>query len=239
MENSRNKQFVTVTLCIILSHVITSCAAGCCCPGHESSLCLAVSSTGHLVAMLSWKTVKVLQCSCSVSQFSHSVMSDSLWPHGLQHTRLPCPSPTARACSNSCLLSWWCHPAISSSVIRFCLQSFPASGAFPISQFFASSGQSTGVSASAPVLPMNIQDWFPLGLISLISLQSKGLSRIFCNTTVQKHQFFSVQLLFIVQLSHPYMTTRKTIAFTRWTFVSKVICLLFIFYFFNLILFYF
>ena len=129
-------------------------------------------------------------------QFGGPVMSDSLWPHGLQHTSLPCPSPTPKACSNSCPLSQWCHPTISSSVIPFfsCLQSFPASGFFPMSQFFALSGQSIGVSASASVLPMNIQAWFPLGLTGWISLQSKGLSRVFSNTTVQKHQFFSTQL---------------------------------------------
>ena len=129
-------------------------------------------------------------------QFSHSVVSDSLWPHGLQHARLPCPSPTLRACSNTCPLSQWCQPTISSSVIPFssCLQSFAASGSFPISQFFAFGGQSIGVSASASVLPMNIQDWFSLGLTGLISLQSKGLSRAFSNTTAQKHQFFGAQL---------------------------------------------
>ena len=127
--------------------------------------------------------------------FSCWVVSHSLWPHGLQHTRPPCPSPTHRACSNSCPSSRWCHPTISSSVIlfSFCLQSFPASGAFPMSQFFASGGQSIGVSASASVLPMNIQDWFPLGWTSWISFQSKGLSRVFSNSTVQKHQFFSAQ----------------------------------------------
>ena len=105
-------------------------------------------------------------------------MSDSLRPHGLQHTRLPCPSPTPGACSNSCPSSQWCHPTISSSVIPFsaCLPSFPASGSFPMSQVFASDGQSIGVSASASVLPMNSQDWFPLGLTGLLSLQSKGLS---------------------------------------------------------------
>ena len=109
--------------------------------------------------------------------------------------RLPCPSPTPRACSNSCPSSWWCHPTISSSVIPFsCLQSFPASGSFPMSQFFASGGHSIGVSVSASVLPMNIQDWFPLGLTGWISLESKGLSRVFSNTTVQKHQFFDTQL---------------------------------------------
>ena len=132
---------------------------------------------------------------CSV-QFSHSVMSDSSWPHGLQHTRLLCPSPTPRACPNSCLSSRWCHPTISSSVIPFSshLQSFPASGSFPMSQFFASGGQSIGVSASASVLPMNTQDWSPLGWTGCISLQSKGLSRVFSNATVQKQQFFSTQL---------------------------------------------
>ena len=127
--------------------------------------------------------------------FGSSIMSDSLWPHGLQHTRLPCPSLFPRACSNSCPLSWWCHATISSSVIPIssCLQSFPASGSFQISQSFQSSGQRNGASASASVLPMNIQDWFPLGLTGLISLQSKGLSRVFINTTLQKHQFFGAQ----------------------------------------------
>ena len=125
--------------------------------------------------------------------FSHSVMSDSLWPHGLQHARLPCPSPSPGACSNSCPLSRWCHPTSSSSVVPFCscLQSFPVSGSFLISLHFISCSQSTGASSS--VLPMNIQDWFPLDLTGLISLQSKGLSRVFSNTTVQKHQYFSAQ----------------------------------------------
>ena len=131
--------------------------------------------------------------SVSSVQFSHSVVSDSLRSHGLQHTRLPCPSPTPGAHSNSCPLSQCCHPTISSSVIPFssCLQSFPASGSFQMSQFFESGGQSIGVSAIASVLPMNIQDWFPL---EWIFLQSKRLSRVFSNTTVQKHQFFSTQL---------------------------------------------
>ena len=131
----------------------------------------------------------------SLSQFSHSVVSDSLRPHGLQQARFPCSSPTPGACSNSCS-SKWCHPIISSSVdpFFFYLQSFPASGSFPMSQFFESGGQSIGGSTSASVLPMNIQDWFPLRLICLISLQSKGLSRLFSNTTVQKHQFFGTQL---------------------------------------------
>ena len=128
-------------------------------------------------------------------QFSCSVVSHSLWPRGLQHTRPPCPSPTPGAYSNSCPLSQWCHPTISSSVVPFssCLQSFPASRSFPMSQFFPSGGQSIGVSASASVLPMNIQDWFPLGWTGWASLLTKGLSRVFSNTTVQKHQFFSAQ----------------------------------------------
>ena len=128
-------------------------------------------------------------------QFSRSVVSDSLWSHGLQHTRLPCPLPTPGVYSNLCPLSRWCHPTISSSVIPFShLQSFPASGSFPMSQFFTLGGQSIGVSASASVLPMNNQDWLPLGWTGCISLQSKGLSRVFSNTTVQKHQFFGAQL---------------------------------------------
>ena len=131
-------------------------------------------------------------------QFSSvTQLCPTLWePHGLQHARLPCPSPTPRACSNSCPSSQWCHPAISSSVVPFfsCLQSFPASGSFPVNQFFASGGQSIGASASTSVLPMNIQHWFPLGMTGLISLQSKGLSRVFSNTTVQKHQFICTQL---------------------------------------------
>ena len=132
---------------------------------------------------------------CSV-QFSLSVLSDSLWPHGLQHASPSCPSPIPRVYSNTCPSSRWCHPTISSSVIavssRF--QSFLASGSFPLSQFFASGGQRIGVSAWASVLPMNIQDWFHLGWTGWISLQSKGLSRVFSNTTVQKHQFFGAQL---------------------------------------------
>ena len=145
-------------------------------------------------------------------QFSHSVVSNSLWLHGLQLARPPCPSRTPRACSNSSPLSQWCHPTISSSVILFfssCLQSFP------VSQFFVSAGQSIGVSASASVLPVNIQDWFPLGWTHWISLQSKGLSRVSSNSRVQKHQFFGAQLSLMAQLSHPYMTTGKTTAVTR------------------------
>ena len=127
-------------------------------------------------------------------QFSRSVVSDSLQPHRLQHARLPCPSPMPRAYSNSCPSCRWCHPTISSSVVPFShLQSFPASGSFPVTQFFPSGGQSIGVSVSASVLPVNNQDWFPSGWTGWISLQSKGLSRVF-NTTVQKHQFFGAQL---------------------------------------------
>ena len=129
-------------------------------------------------------------------QFSHSVVSDSLWPHESQHARPPCPSPTLGVHSNSCPLSQWCHPAISSSVVPFssCPQSLPASGSFPMSHLFTWSVQSIGVSASASVLPVNTQDWFPLEWTGWIFLQSRGLSRVFSNTTVQKHQFFSAQL---------------------------------------------
>ena len=136
----------------------------------------------------SWASLPVL-----LLFFSYSVVSDSLRYHGLQHARLPCPSPIPGAFSNSCPLSQWCHPTISSFVSPFssCPQSFPASGSFPMSQIFASGGQSIGASALASVLPMNIQDWFPLGWTSWISLQSRGLSRVFSNTTVQKHQFFN------------------------------------------------
>ena len=129
-------------------------------------------------------------------QFSCSVVSNSLWPHEPQHGRPPCPSPSPAAYPNSCPLSQWCHPTISSSVVLFssCPQSFPASGSFPMSQLFVSGGQSIGVSASTSILPMNTQDWSPLGWTGWISLQSKGLSRVFTNTTVQKHWFFEAQL---------------------------------------------
>ena len=129
-------------------------------------------------------------------QFSRSVMSDSLQPHELQHSRSPCPSPTPRVHPNLCPLSRWCHPRISTSVIPFssCPQSFPASGSFKMSQLFASGGQSIRVSASKSILPKNTQDWSPLGWTGWISLQSKGLSKVFSNTTVQKHQFFGAKL---------------------------------------------
>ena len=131
-------------------------------------------------------------------QFSRWVMSKFLWPHGLTHTRTSCPSPTPRVYSNSCPLSRWCHPAISSSVVPFssCPQSLPASGSFPMSQLFAWGGQSTGVSVLASFLPKNTQDRSPLEWTGCIFLQSKGLSRVFSNTTVQKHQFFGTQLSF-------------------------------------------
>ena len=131
-----------------------------------------------------------------VSLFSHSVVSNSLRRHQLQHVKLPCPWLTPGAYSNSCPSSQWCHPTISSSVVPFssCLQSYPPSGSFPMSQFFTSGGQSIGAWAAASVLPVNFQDWFPLGLTGLNSLQSRGLSRVFSSTTVQKHQFSSAQL---------------------------------------------
>ena len=134
---------------------------------------------------------------------SCSVMFDSLWPHGLQHARLPCPSPTPRVYSNSCPLSRWCHPTNSSSDIPFssCLQSFPVSESFPVSWLFVSGGQSTGVSTSAPALPMNNQSWFPLRLICLISLLFKGLSRVFSTNTVWRNQFYRVQS-FLLSSSH-------------------------------------
>ena len=160
----------------------------------------------HIPTKLEEKIVKS-ECSVWISvlytgssvQLSCSVVSDSLWPHELQHARVPCPSPTPRACSNSCPLSQWCHPTISSSVIpfSFCLQSFPASGSFAVSQLFASGGQRIRASASASVLPMNIQDWFPWGLTGLIFLLSKGLSRVFSSTIIQQHQFFSSALFLV------------------------------------------
>ena len=140
-------------------------------------------------------------------QISHSVMSDSLQPHGLQHARLPCPSPTPGAYPNSCPSRRWCHPSISSSVTPFSshLQSFPASGSFPRNQFFASDGQNIGVSASASVLPMNIQDWFPLGWTGWLSLQSQGLSSLLQHHS-SKASILQHSAFFIFQPSHLYMT---------------------------------
>ena len=156
--------------------------------------------------------------------FSCSIMCNSLWLHGLQHTRLPCPSPSSEACSNSSILSQGCHLTIPSFVVpfSFCFQSFPASGSFPMSQLFASGSQSIGVSASASGLLMNIQDWFPLGLTDLISLQSKGLSRVFFNTIVQKHQFFGAHPS-LCSNSHSYTTTGRNMILTIWIFVGRVI----------------
>ena len=159
------------------------------------------------------KQFQVMQ-NCCCYLVSKSCLT--LKSHGLQHARLLYPSPSPRVCPSSCPLNWWCHPSISSSVALFssCLQSFPASGSFPMSQFFTNSGQSSEASASASVLPMSSQGWFPLRLTGLISLLSKGLSRVFSSNTVQEHQFFGAHL-FIVQLSHLYMTTGKTIALPR------------------------
>ena len=155
-------------------------------------------------------------------------MSDSLQPHGLQHTRPPCPSPTPRVYPSSSPLSRWYHPTISSSVVPFSsrLQSFPASGFFQMSQFFTSGGQNIGVSTSASCLPMNIQDWFSLGWMGWISLQSKGLFKRLLQPHSSKASVLWYSAFFIVQLSHPYLTFGKTIAFTRWTFLGKVMSLL-------------
>ena len=149
-------------------------------------------SGNFIVTHCLWSTCDLLFCCCLAAKLCWTL----LWPYGLQHTRLPCPSPSPRACSNSCPLSRWCHPTISSFVIPFssCLQSFPASGSFQMSQLFKLGGQSIRVSASTSVLPMIIQDWFPLGWIGWISLQFKGLSKVFSNTTVQKHQLFGTQV---------------------------------------------
>ena len=181
----------------------------------------AVFSVSHLRRHTCQLTPLLEACCCSVTQLCPT-LCDPI-------ARFPCPSLSPRACSNSCPLSWWCHPTISSSVVPFssCSQSFPASGSSLMSRLVTSGGQSIGASASASVLPMNIQDWFPLGLTGLISLQSKGLSRVFSNITIQKKCNLLLSAFFIVQLSHPYMTTGKTIALTRWTFVGKVMSLLF------------
>ena len=180
------------------------------------SLSLTAGGYGH-----------VSKNSISISQFSRSVMSDSLRLHESQHARPPCPSPTLGVYPNPCTSGRWCHPAISSSVVPFssCPQSLLASESFPMSQLFTWGGQSTGVSASTSVLPMNTQDWSPSEWTDWISLQSKGLSRVFSNTTVQKHQFFGAQPS-SQSNSHPYMTTGKTIALTRRTFIGKVMSLL-------------
>ena len=158
----------------------------------------------------------------SILLFSRSVASNSLRPHGLQHARPPCPSPSPRAYLHSCPLSRLCHPTISSSVVPFssCLQSFSGLRSFLMSWLFASGGQRTGASTS--VLPMTIQDWFTLGLTGFISLLSKGLSRGFSSTTVSKPSVLWCSVFIIIQFSHPYVTTGKSIALTIWTFVAKV-----------------
>ena len=202
------------------------------------SSCYTYSKYYHLLwaLMISFDKVEVLNFHVFPGEFFlyvqfSSVVSYSFWPHRLQNTRPPSPSPALEACSYSCPSSWWCHPTISSSVIPFCFQSFPASGSFPVSQFFASGGQSIRASASASVPPMNIQDRFPFGLTGLVSLQSKGLSRVLSNTTVQKHQFFGAQP-YLWSNSHihlsanSHMSTGKTIALTRWTFDGKVMSFL-------------
>ena len=173
------------------------------------------------------KVKSIIKYLLTSGQFSCSVVSDSLWPHEPQHTRPPCPSPTPRVYPNSCPLSWWYHPTISSSVVPFssCLKSFQVSGSFQMSQLFASGGQSIGVSASISVLPMNTQDWSPLGWTGWISLQSKGLSRVF-NTTVQKPQFLCTQLSLRSNSHIHRWLLEKNIALTRWTFVGKVMSLL-------------
>ena len=161
-------------------------------------------------------------------QFSHLVMSDSLRPHESQHARPPCPSPTPRVYSNSCPSSQWCHPAISSSIVPLssCPQSLPASGSFPMSKLFTWGGQSIGVSASASVLPVNTQDWSPLGWTGWIFLWVQGTLKSLLQHHSSEASILRCSALFTVQLSHPYMTTGKTIALNRWTFVGKVMSLL-------------
>ena len=162
----------------------------------QSQAKFSISHSHFCCRLPFWSLHSIVCISDSSVQFSCSVMCDALWPHELQHARLPCPSQTPEVYSNPCPSSWWCHPSISPSVVPFSSfpQSLPASGSFPVSQLFTWGGQSTGVSASASVLPMNTQGWSPLGWTGWISLQSKGLSRVFSRTTVQKHQFFGTQL---------------------------------------------
>ena len=161
--------------------------------------------------------------------FSSSVVSDSLWSHGLQHIRIPCPSLPPIVYSNSCPWSQWCHPTISSSVVPFssCPQSFPASRSFPKSWLFASGRQNIGISAAGSVLQMNIQCWFPSGLIGLISFAVQGVLKSCLQHHSSKISIIWCSAFFMVQLSHPYMTTGKTTALTTWFFVSKVMSLLF------------
>ena len=194
------------------------------------SVCVCVCVSIYLVPLLRKRKREVLpQPSwCGSVQSSHSVVYNSLLPHGLQHARLPCISPTSRACSNSCPSSRWCHPIISSSILPLssCLQSFPASGSFPMNQFFTSGGQSIRIWASASVLPMNTQDWSPLGLTGLLSLLSKGLSRVFSNPQFKTINYLMLSFLYSPTLTS-YMTTGKIIALTRRAFVGKIMSLLF------------
>ena len=197
-------------------------------------------STCYLVTLHLIQTVGSWKCNGGVEkhrkwvsifwkcQFSSVTQScPSLLPHGLQHARLPCPSPTPGAYSSSCPSNRWCHPTIPSSVVPFShLQSFPASGSLQMSKFFTSGGRSIGASASASVLPMDIQDWFPLGLTGWISLQSKGLSSLFQHHSSEA-PILHCSAFFMVKPSHPYMTTGKTTALTRRTFADKVMSLLF------------
>ena len=168
-------------------------------------------------------SVSAIETAFSSVQFSLSVVSDSLRPHESQHSRPPCPSPTAGVYPNPCPSSQWCHPAISSSVVPFssCPQSFPASGSFPLSQLFASGGQSIGVSASTSVLPVNTPDWSPLGWDWLDLLAVQGTLKSLLQHHSSKASILQQSALFVVQLSHPHMTTGKTIALTRWTLLAK------------------
>ena len=181
--------------------------------GCKTLLSICVSPNSHIQLTMCWSSWIFI-----LVQFSHSVVSNSLQPHEPQHARPPCPSPTPGVYPNSCPLSWWCHPTISFSVIDFtsCLQSFPTLGSFPMSQLFASDGQNIGVSALASFLPKNIQDWPPLEWTGWITLQSMGLSRVFSNTTIQKHQFFGAQLS-SQSNSHIHTWPQENIALTRRT----------------------
>ena len=194
---------VTSRNMISKSSVLYSLRSQCICHTRRENkihwrVCLTISAEPFHKSVLKYHVSITVQFSCSV-------MSDFATSWTTAHQASPCPSPTPGACSDSCPSSQWCHPAISSSAILFsCLQFFPASGSFQMSQFLASGGQSIGVSVSASVLPMNIQDWFPLGLTDLI-LQSKGLSRVFSNNTVQKHQFLSAQPSLWSNSSHTWL----------------------------------
>ena len=179
---------------------------------------MKTKGTFNLTSLLKKKLTHYYNLRFSSVHFSHSVVSNSMFfvTHGLQNTTSLCPSPTPGPCSKSCPSSQWCHPTISSSVIpfSFCLQSFPSSRSFPMSWLFSSGGQGIGASASATVLPMNIQDWLPLGLTGLISLQSKGLLRVFSSNTIQKHQFFTAQpFLWFNTHIHTWLLEKPSVQF--------------------------